>query len=171
MAIDDNDFPDLDHQIIPKNPVGHPVEYRPYMGQMMLPWAMEGLHVSGVCVKFGITETTFYNWIERYPEFKEAYDQFKVLSVAYHESIGHKALLGEIPHFNAKLYQFIMTNKYRHMYVNTGGPTEITINNLTTVPLETLLEKSKEYQEKLGYDPRVLDAGVSEDSSGTGEAS
>lgn len=72
-------------------PRGHP-EYREEYSETLPDLMSKGESVCSVCKKWGITRRSFYNWIEKYPEFDEAYALAKTYCQAWWEETGRQGL-------------------------------------------------------------------------------
>lgn len=148
-------------EILPKR--GAPTKYKKEMGDVLLNVAEQGGHVAQMCVALGIrSKDTFYEWVDKYPEFKKAYEEAKLVSQAFWENILLMGSLGKIKGFNFNSVAMIMNNKFSEEYKRsaTGSNTEINIGAITNNTLElsqeeldAKLESIKSRLQALNYDP------------------
>jgi len=126
--------------------------YEPWMGEEIKKVAREGGHVAAMCIAIGIkSRKTFYDWLDLYPEFKEAYEESKLISLAAYENLSFQMAIGAIKG-DAKTLAIILNNKFKEDYTRSasGGGTEInigsinTIENLDTKALDDKIKKLKE---------------------------
>ena len=89
-----------------------------------------------LCAEIGVSKQTFYNWIDMYPEFKEAYD---VALAACEEYWNRKGRENEDNSaFNQSLYAFNMairfgvTNKSRRVRTKIAAPKDKVVKNAKT---------------------------------------
>jgi transposase-like protein len=73
-----------------------------------------GKDISSVCRDWGISTTTFYNWLGHYPEFKEAWGIAETALLAAKEEL--TAQISETGVGNAGMHQFYLKNKFRNDY-------------------------------------------------------
>lgn len=134
-------------------------KFEAWMCDKIIEVAQQGRHVAGMCIEIGIrSRDTFYRWLNRYPEFKEAYEYTKLVSQDVHEQLGFRGMTGQIKNFNFSSYAMIMNNKFPEEYKRTGnGPnTEInigSINSIERLDQKALDEKIQQLQEKLDLIP------------------
>ena len=77
----------------------------------------DGSSIVKVCArKLGIARSTYYDWKERYPEFKVAAEKGEELSQCAQEDILEAGARGEIPNYNATSQVFLMKCRYRKDY-------------------------------------------------------
>lgn len=136
---------------------GRKTKYTKDVCEKIIEAAGQGAHIPGMMVAAGIaSKETWYNWIERHPEFKEAVERAKVISQAVYEQIGFKGTTGQIKGFNATSWAMIMNNKFGDEYKrnDTGGHTEVTINQLNLSPdqVEQKIQQKMERLKSLGID-------------------
>lgn len=72
--------------------------------------------VSTFCSRHSIAKQAFYNWLAKYPEFKEAYEAGKLKCEEHWLSLGEQHLVEhkDAPKLNVALYQLIMRNRFGH---------------------------------------------------------
>lgn len=140
--------------------------YSPEMCNRLLPVALGGGHMAAMCLACGIkTEKTFYEYMEKYPEFKEAYEAAKACSKMYYEDLALKLATGDLKG-NVTALALIMNNKFSDEYKSTQARAamevnigHITTNNLNTLDRDEIDKRILELQHKLGLDkiPIVVD--------------
>lgn len=92
----------------------------------------EGDSIVAVCYDFGITRGTHYNWVEKYPEYKEAVEHGKVASQAWWEKQLKQGTIGKIPYFNSNAAAFSMKARFEdYREKSTENVTNNLILNLT----------------------------------------
>ena len=128
--------------------------YQPWMCEAIKDVARDGGHVAAMCVKIGIkARKTFYEWVELYPEFKEAYEESKMISLACYEDIALQMIKGNIKG-DAKTLAIVLNNKFKEDYTRSasGAGTEINIGQINTIEnldSEALDDKIKKLSKKL----------------------
>jgi transposase len=76
--------------------VGRPSEYRPEMCEDVQKWTQEGIVNHEIAARLGITETTLYDWKNKYPEFSESFQKGEnyrhrnVINALYKRCIGYE---------------------------------------------------------------------------------
>lgn len=77
----------------------------------------DGSSIVKVCArKLGIARSTYYEWKDKYPEFKKAADKGEQLGQCAQEDILEAGARGEIPNYNATSQVFLMKCRYRKDY-------------------------------------------------------
>lgn len=138
------------------------LKYKPEYCDILPEIADTGAHVAAFCVKVGICKQTFYDWVKTYPDFKQAYEIYKVRSLAHYERLGYQGMMGEIKGFLPKQYELVVTNKFKEEYQRVGGShTDVTINTINNIPLSQLQAKAKHLlntieEQKLINGPEVI---------------
>lgn len=128
-------------------------KYRPEMCSKIIDVAKEGGHIASMMLAIDCkSERTWYDWQDRYPEFKEAVEAAKLVSKDFYERLGLMGIMGQVKNFNATTYALIMNNKFKDEYSRgTNGPsshTEITFNTVK-LPPEQVTQKIAQKLEKL----------------------
>ncbi len=137
-------------QVVQSKPKGAMSKYSPLVCDKIVAAAAEGAHISGMMLAAGIkSKDTWYRWIKEYPDFAEAVEYAREISLAYHEKMGHDGAYGKIKNFNATAHALIMNNKFKEEYSRNGsGPTtEITVNTINL----TDSEKMEKIKQKLQF--------------------
>lgn len=70
--------------------------YKPEFAAQLPDLMAHGEAAVEVMAHFGITKPTFYQWLEKYPEFREAYDLARVKSEAWWTQLGRKGASCEV---------------------------------------------------------------------------
>lgn len=133
---------------------GPKCKYEYWMCAKIKEIAGSGGHIPAMCRAIGInSEDTFHRWKREIPEFKEAYEEAKMISKSVYENILLQGAMGQIPHFNFNSVAMIMNNKFPDEYKRgangSNTNTEITINQLNLTPeqidykIQALLEKRR----------------------------
>ncbi len=65
--------------------------------------------VAHLCMKWGICNATYFNWVDRYPEFARAHEHGKAHYEAYIHDCAHGIMDGS-QKGNAAMLQFYLTN-------------------------------------------------------------
>lgn len=134
-------------------------KYRPEMCEKIKEIAADGGHVASMCAELEIkSRDTFYRWLRKYPEFKEAYNESRMLSQAFYENILLAGACGRIKNYNFSSIAMIMNNKFPEDYKRSanGSNTEInigSINSIDNLDTKALDSKIQRLQEKLGLIP------------------
>ncbi len=113
-------------------------KYTPEACNKILEVAARGGHVSSMALAAGArSKTTFYKWQEEHPEFKEAYEYAKLISLDWWENEENTRSM------NATKWMMIVQNKFRDDYQRsgTGSHTEI---NLTSNTLNLTAEEMRD---------------------------
>lgn len=94
-----------------KRPAHRPVKYDPakYIPLLRKMFA-EGHFLAAYLSAADIVSATFYNWLDTYPEFEEAYNRALQDSKAWWENLGKNGI--NQPGFNFALYNSVMINNF-----------------------------------------------------------
>jgi hypothetical protein len=102
-------------------------EITAYLAQTHIPMLLQifeqGHHIAHFCKEAEISETTFFNWVDIYPEFKAAYRVAKDICKTHYEDIAIQGLTDS--NFNTTLWTVLMRNKFGYT-----DKRKIKINNL-----------------------------------------
>lgn len=74
----------------------------------------QGKEISQICRDWGIDRKSFYNWLARYPEFKEAWGIGETALLAHKEELTQK--ISETGVGSAQMHQFYLKNKFSREY-------------------------------------------------------
>lgn len=148
---------------------GAPTKYHPDLCAKLKEVAEQGGHVPQMCAALGIkSKDTFYRWLDQYEEFKEAYEEAKLISQAFYENVLLMGALGKIKGFNFSAMAMLMNAKFSEEYKRVGTGTEINIGQINSIGSLTgsaLDDKIKALQSKLG----LLTDGTEDNGEGNGE--
>lgn len=96
---------------------GHPT-YKPEFVEQVIDMFRDGSSKTQVAAKFGVSKTSYKNWIEKYPEFAEAAAIGETIAQAFQEDRQNKCI--ENPKdYNAKAQEFLLISRYRDDYCVT----------------------------------------------------
>ena len=77
----------------------------------------DGSSIVKVCArKLGIARSTYYEWKEKYPEFKKAAEKGEQLAQCAQEDVLEEGARGKIENYNATSQIFLMKCRYRKDY-------------------------------------------------------
>ena len=86
-------------------------KYKPeYADQLPMMFA-NGESVAEVCLQLGITRRAFYDWVEKYPEFSEAYSEGKLYSESWWNKLGRAGAAGKVD-IQPTVWIFNMKNRF-----------------------------------------------------------
>ncbi len=71
-----------------------------------------GESIVEVAKKLGIGRQTYYDWLEKYPEFKAANEEGLSLAEAWWSTLGRAGAMGKVG-INAPVWIFNMKNRYK----------------------------------------------------------
>ena len=72
-----------------------------------------GESVAEVALQIGISKGTFYNWVNKYPKFREAYAQGQFVCEAWWMQLGRAGAAGRVRNVNATMWIFNMKNRFK----------------------------------------------------------
>ncbi len=104
------------HQATPEEIVsrilrGDIIHYTPdYHCCLLIALFIQGHDIAAFCGWNGMGRRTFYEWLERYPDFAATYETAKELSRIWYEQKGHEGM--DDPSFNTKMWAIFMKNKF-----------------------------------------------------------
>tara|TARA_R110000868_G_scaffold411691_2_gene707566 strand:- start:5810 stop:6286 length:477 start_codon:yes stop_codon:yes gene_type:complete len=138
----------MEGEILPKDKGGRPSKYDPSFCDKIIELAYEGAGILEMMVACGISsKTTWYDYRDSHPEFKEASKAAKIISASVDEHAFSK-IAREGKKGDAKALQWSLHNKAPEFYQmpNSKGP-EITINGgnviLSTSEIDNQIEAVK----------------------------
>ncbi|GHU62048.1 hypothetical protein FACS189445_4660 [Spirochaetia bacterium] len=94
------------------NKAGRPTKYSRKLCKMLPDMFLEGQSVVEVCSDLGISKDTFYQWVNKYPEFSDSYKKGLLLSEAWWEKLGRAGATGKIS-INPATWIFNMKNRFK----------------------------------------------------------
>lgn len=68
-----------------------------------------GMSVVEICQKWKINKATYYSWIEKYPDFKEAHEHGQVDNASYWQKLARMGASGQVK-VNSGMMQFVLQN-------------------------------------------------------------
>lgn len=75
-------------------PLGRPPKYKPELCEDLVEKMGQGLSNIRISADWGIAESTFYEWVNTYQEFSDAYTLGKTKWEAWWEEFGYKLMTG-----------------------------------------------------------------------------
>lgn len=128
----------IEGEVLPKRERGRPPrEFKPEYCDKIIEVGRDGGGVAKMCLECNIgSYSTFYKWLDEYPEFAEAYAEAKTISLAFHEDILLAGALGRIKGYNFNSVAMIMNNKFPDFYkrgTGQGANTEINIGSINSI--------------------------------------
>ncbi|GHT86931.1 hypothetical protein FACS1894137_13230 [Spirochaetia bacterium] len=94
------------------NKARRPTKYSRKLCKKLPDMFLEGQSVVEVCADLGIWKDTFYQWVNKYPEFSDAYKKGLLLSEAWWEKLGRAGATGQIS-INPATWIFNMKNRFK----------------------------------------------------------
>lgn len=70
-----------------------------------------GESVAEVCIQLGVTRRAFYDWVEKYPDFADAYQDGKMHAEAWWSKLGRAGAAGKVD-IQPTVWIFNMKNKF-----------------------------------------------------------
>ena len=111
-------------------------KYQDWMPEKIVEVAEQGGHVAEMCRAIGVrSRDTFYRWLDEFPEFREAYEESKLVSQAFYENLLLAGACGRIKNFNFNSIAMILNNKFSDEYKRSanGSNTEINIGSINSI--------------------------------------
>lgn len=136
--------------------VGRPSDYKPEYCDDIVEFMSKGRSIAQWLTKHKIHHNTMKRWASRFPSFRQAKDRAIQANMAYWESIGERATVGQIPRFQQATYRFMMKNRFPHVYKDIHH-TEQT----TTVKFETFVNETGQIQQS--NSPDLLEGEIVQD--------
>ena len=87
------------------------IKYKPEFVEELPSLFAQGEDVLEVCADLGICKATFYEWVNKYPEFKKAYSLAKEKSKAWWLKLGRAGACGKAD-INPAVWIFNMKAKF-----------------------------------------------------------
>ena len=137
----------LTGEVIPASKAGRPSAYKKQYVDELIDMAMNGKGVNLFCVKHRITETTFYNWRKKYPEFDEAAQIAKMTVEEYYLNMLEKGALKEIDCNPILLQKLVEVHSDRAKKSHTGGSINVNIANVHSGESLTDIERQSRIQD------------------------
>ncbi len=92
--------------------MARPTKYNPEYCTQVVKLMKKGHSKQFVAGKLGISRDTLYEWCRQYPEFSDTIKVGEMMSYAYWEEIGMKAMMGKIKGFRPSLWIFTMKARF-----------------------------------------------------------
>lgn len=92
--------------------MGRPTKYNPTYCEVAIKLMKKGHSKLFVAGKLGISRDTLYDWCRRHPEFSDTIKAGEMMSYAYWEDIGMKAMMGKYKGFRPSLWIFTMKARF-----------------------------------------------------------
>jgi transposase-like protein len=96
----------------PKKKIGRPTKYTPALCEKLPAMFKNGESVAEVCAELGIWKQAFYDWIDQYPDFSNAYKKGLELSEAWWTKLGRLGSQGKA-RIQPATWIFNMKNRYK----------------------------------------------------------
>lgn len=130
---------------------GRPTKYRKEYCQKLIDHMAEGLSFDCFGGDIPVVDSTLYYWLDKHPDFSEAYKIGKKRQREFWEKLGRAGAAGKIDNFNSAAWIFNMKNRF-------AWKNDITINSNQTRTVNVNIE-AKETENKLIEDlkTRLLD--------------
>lgn len=93
-------------------PAGRPTKYKPEFCQTVIDCGKDGMSKTEMAVECGVSWSTFHDWMDAHPEFRDAVKDAARQSQAWWERNGRLATFGQVDGFNATSYIFQMKNRF-----------------------------------------------------------
>lgn len=119
------------------HPGGRPADYRPEMCEEVIPMLKEGMSIEEIGVELDCGYSTVYQWMDRYPEFKEAIKKGREYSAGWWIKQGRVSLREK--QFNTATWFINMKNRF-----GWSDKTENTVN-VTDSSTKSTLEARHQY--------------------------
>lgn len=87
------------------------IKYKPEYADQLPAMFEQGEDVIEVAVALGVCRATFYNWLEKYPDFAAAYEIGKGISEAWWRKLGRAGACGKAD-VNPSIWIFNMKAKF-----------------------------------------------------------
>lgn len=92
-------------------------KYDPSLCDKIREMFSDGSSITKVCaLKLKVGRSQYYEWKEKYPDFKKAAEEGEELAEAIHEAKLEAGADGEIENYNAASRIFIMKSRFRKTY-------------------------------------------------------
>ena len=89
--------------------VGRPTDYRDNYPELLLSIFKNKGDIADFCCEVMVTRDTFYYWLDKFPEFAEAYKMAKEFATSWLTKAGIEGMTAE--KFNATTWSILMRNK------------------------------------------------------------
>ena len=91
---------------------GRPTTYRPIFCKKAKELFAQGMTTKVVCAHIGVSPGIFYQWVKKYPKFKNSIDEGRALGEQWFLEQAKRMVIGERGNYQA--LAFLMKNLYRY---------------------------------------------------------
>jgi len=141
-----------------RKPVGRPSRYKPSYCKLLVEHMALGHSAISFCNRIGLSKAQFHVWLDKYPEFKDAYSHAKVACLAKWEDMGLDYVIEKTTRtdkdgnitvtekINSALYALHMANRHqwrsatREIETKVTGEIEHKIKPVTQKELREVIE-------------------------------
>lgn len=132
---------------------GAPDKYEPRFCQMLIDHMREGLSIHAFGGVVLVSRQTLYNWLDKYPEFKEAKEIGESLSLLFWEKMGRSGAMTVVDRekgikrsLNAGVWSMNMKNRFgwRERQPEERDDIKVTVTNEVTVDKTDLEDRIKQ---------------------------
>ena len=93
------------------DPLRFKPKYQKHYPDLIIELFKQGKSIAGFCAEAKISKSTFTDWLEVHPEFKEAYGVAKSYGEQYMEDMAMRSMEEGTP-INNGLFNFLMVNRF-----------------------------------------------------------
>jgi len=139
---------------------GGRTRYRRQIAERLPAMFENGESVAEVAQELGVSRMTFYRWVDKHKEFREAYEEGLFRSEAWWLRLGRAGAAGQIRGANATMWIFNMKNRFKWRDLPAeegGGPGDMTPEEFARRASAALAEMEKRDN---GGDGRTTDTGL-----------
>lgn len=91
---------------------GRPSKYDSKYCDLVIKMMKKGHSKQSVAGKIGISRDTLYEWCRKYPEFSDTIKVGEMMSYAYWEELGMRAMRGKVKAFKPSIWIFTMKARF-----------------------------------------------------------
>jgi|GEM_PF-1108198 len=91
---------------------GRPSKYKPEYCNVAIKLMKKGHSKQSVAGRLGISRDTLYEWCRTYPDFSDTIKVGEMMSYAYWEELGMKAMMGKVKGFRPSFWIFTMKARF-----------------------------------------------------------
>jgi len=106
-----------------KRKVGKPTKYKKEYCEQLIEWMAEGRSLLAFAGKLRVSRTTLQNWVDTYPEFKEAKEIGNMASLMWWEELNRDMACStdaDNKNRNFNSLKLNMINRFRELYTENG---------------------------------------------------
>ena len=123
-------------------PVGRPCKYDPSYCEKLIDLMANGALDCECFAYWNVNKSTFYDWINKYPDFREAHEQGLPKCEAWWIDWGKKGMRGEVKGFSFNAWIAFMNNKFKWAKNAMQDQQSTTTNNISINNMNVLQHKS-----------------------------